>query len=102
MAINIPLAATSPAALCRSARSKRIVIVPLEHRVQLPPSDTHIAAIEDRQRECILQQATKRRLVIIALDTDHANEICNHAHSGLGTENLGLDCELFSRRRLSV
>src|SRR5882724_1214740 len=40
--------------------------------------------------------------MIIAVDADHAHEIGDHAHRGLGAENLCLDCKLFSRRRLDV
>jgi len=37
----------------RAACGKRIIIASLEHRVQLPPPDAHIAAVEDRQRQRI-------------------------------------------------
>src|SRR5882724_6272821 len=88
--------------LRRSAGGKRIVVASLEHRVQLPPPDAHVAAIEDRQRECVLEQTTEWSLMIIAVDADHAHEIGDHAYRGLGAENLRLDCKLLSGRRLTV
>jgi hypothetical protein len=47
----------------RFACSKRSIVALLEHRVQLPPSDAHVATVEDRQRECILQQTGERNFV---------------------------------------
>src|SRR5712675_1027827 len=41
-------------ALRRSTCSEWIIVASLEHRVQLPPPDAHIATVEDRQRECVL------------------------------------------------
>ena len=35
----------------------------LEHRVQ-QPSDAHVATVEDRQRECILQQTGERNFLV--------------------------------------
>src|ERR1700756_5024349 len=84
--------------LRRAACGKRIIVAALQHRVQLSPPDAHIAAVEDRQRERILQQASERSFVIIAFDADHAHEICDHAHRGLGAKDLRLDCEFLGRR----
>src|SRR5207342_3039453 len=72
--IFLPLEHHQPDGLSRSASSKRIIVASLEHRVQLPPPDAHIAAVEDRQRECILQQTSERSLMIIAVDTDNPHE----------------------------
>src|SRR5262245_7287676 len=90
------------ARLRRSAGSKRIVVASLQHRVQLSPPDAHITAVEDRQRERILQQASERSFVIIAFDADDAHEIGNDAHRGLGAKDLRLDCEFLGRWRLGV
>jgi len=70
--------------------------------VQLPPPYAHVATVEDRQRECILQQTGEWSFMIIAVDANYAHEIGDHAHRGLGAKNLCLDRKLLGCRRLDV
>jgi hypothetical protein len=55
----------------------------LNIRVQLPPSDAHVATVEDRQRECILQQTGERNFLV----------------TGRGARQTGLTAKLEAKKR---
>ena len=64
---------TTVAAFERSARKERIVIRSLQQVMKLAPADTHVAAIEDRKSERVLEKTTERCFMIVAVDADDAH-----------------------------
>src|SRR5215469_5992038 len=85
-----------------AARGKRVIARLHEQRVELGPPDAHIAAVEDGQRERVLQQRPERCLMIIAVDADDPHELADDADRGFGTIDLRLDGKLSGRRRLRI
>ena len=56
-----------------TARRERIVIRSLQQVMKLATADTHVAAIEDRKSERILEKASQRCFMIVAVDADDAH-----------------------------
>ncbi len=58
--------------------------------MKLTPSDTHIASIEDRKRERVLQETSQRGFMVIAVDADDEHQIGDHTNRRLRAVDLGL------------
>jgi hypothetical protein len=64
---------TTVVAFERSARKEPIVFRSLQQVMKLAPADTHVAAIEDRKSERVLEKASQRCFMIVAVDADDAH-----------------------------
>ena len=62
----------------------------LQHGMKLTPTDTHIAAVEDRKRERVLQKTSQRGFMVIAVCADDEHQIGDHTNRRLRAVDLGL------------
>ncbi len=72
---------------------ERIVVGPLQDRVQLAASHADVASTEYRKSESVVQQAAERTFEVIAVYSDDAHQIGHDSDRRLRSEDLGLDRE---------
>ena len=87
---------TTIAAFERAACKECIVIRSLQQVMKLASADAHVAAIEDRKSERVLEKTSERCLIVIAVDANNTHEIGDDTNCRFGAVDLGLDGKFIS------
>src|SRR6266576_5781940 len=85
-----------------AAGHQRIVSRLFQDPVELSTPDADVTAAKQRERERILQQASERESVIVALYPDDSHEIRQHPHGCFRTMDLCFDRQLLRTGRLHI
>ena len=64
--------------------------------MKLAPADAHVAAIEDRKSERVLEKTSQGCFMVVAVDADDAHQIDDDTNRRFGAVDFGLDGEFIS------